>query len=610
MATAKRVSNLAVVVSADTVGVTKGLEQAQKSVSNFSAAMAGSAFGQLMGGKLAGATGLLGGLIGGPGGAAAGVVIGSAIDSTFGAIASSISAGASLVSSTVKQMLTVGGEYELAIAAFSAQVGSDAGGKSLFKGIQNLAVATTFTTQQLSQQARILIGYGIAADKVVPTLTKLALIAQKSGRGETGLAGGVLAFAQSSAIGKLQGQERRQFGEAGIGAEDFARTLGVTTQRFMEMMEAGQVGFDVVAKTINRLGSEAGTSADKINKTMIGAFNSVKESAENSMGEIGMQIIKAFAIPETLLKIGAFLGELPAKVQQLTPYLEKARAIIEPIAKGFYAAGVAIGTAAKNLVDSFIPSMKDTKDIAENIGRALAVGVGMAIDLALKLGRTLLAATMPIAQMIDKILPFITDVKFPSFAQANIQTGATISGMISKAGPGGYAGIARNAFKDGFPGIDPLNPKLDQSGAAEGVKAIAPAIQELAKSINDGMGSGKGQGAFAEFQSSFANLMAAEQQGLIQNKAGADAFLFGEFKKLTGSLTRMENTLPAAIDKNTVEGQARIEKVIANTQSKGMDDVPALLRQAKEVAEKQLRQQQMTVDQLRRLAPQIPLLVG
>lgn len=687
MATAKSVSNLAIILSADTSGATKGFRDVEKEVnslgqkvrtknifnpldagadkffagfkannlavggqlnglwqqattlpkkaaqamaaagvgggtggggggrnnagSRFNASsLAGGAIGSLLGGKIGGVGGLLGGMFGGPLGAAAGVAIGSTIDQTFSAITASLTAGVHALAYAVKEMVIVGAEYEMAIAAFSAATGSDEGGRSMLKGLQSLAAGTIFSSEQLSQQSRILLGYGVAANKVLPTITRLALIAQASGRGEQGLAGGVLAFAQTRTVGHLQGQERRQFSEAGVGAKEFAKTMGVTEQQFEDMLHAGQVGFDVVAKTINRMGTEAETVGDKINRTLIGRFNSVKDLALQTFGEIGLGIINAFKLPDALAGIAGFLTELPRKAQEFLPYLERAKSLLMPIITGLYAGFSVAFDAGKAFLQLFLPSMEDAQFFADGIGQHLARGIGIAIDLALTLGKVLLENLRPAAMIFDRMASLVTDVKLPSLLNATNKGIAGIWNAQREAGPGGFRGRASELFKQGIPELKPFNAKFNQEGADEGMPGLSQAVRDLAKTINENGMTGKGQSPFTEFQTNFANLMKAEQAGSIQQKSAADAFLFQEFKKLTGSLGRIENTLPAAIDRFTVEGQSRIEKVIANMQGKGQDDVPAQLRMANELHRKQLEEQKRVVEQLRRLAPQIPFQVG
>ena len=649
---AKSISNLAIIISADTAGASKGIDQVIGKVREFNrevgrgtgggggigvAGIAGGALGSLFGGKIGGVGGMLGGMIGGPAGAAIGAAAGTAIDSTLGAIGSAIRAGATGLSEAVKEIVKVGADYEMALAVFTAATGSESSGKSILKALQGLAAGTIFSSEQLANQARVLMGYGIEADNVVASMTKLALIAQKTGRGEQGLDRLVLAFGQVRQANRLFGTELRQFTEAGVGVGEFAKTMGVSAAYFRDLVETGAVGFDVVAKTINRLGMEAETQAEAINRSFWGSWNSVKDVALQVFGEIGLEMIRAFQLPGTLQKVASYLQSLPEKVKELVPYLQNARQLAEPIATGLYAGGTAMVEAARSFVTIMMPSMKDAQGFSKSIGETLAVGMGTAVDFAIDFGINLAKAFKLAALYVENLqssplFKFFQSMEsigrwvpnnplaWNNYAkQLGIGTGtgnpespagkaaaemlAGLQTLKSNAGKGGFAAQASNTFKAGLPEIKGFKPSFDQSGTAIGEPALPGAVRDLAKSINEMSASGKGMlPPLVEFQQFFRNLQMAEGAGLV-NRQAADAKLYAEWKQLTGNLNKQAVELPAAMDRYTVEGQRQIERVIANMRGTGQNDVPGLLRQLNDVSKQQLDQQKRTVDELRRLVP-------
>lgn len=608
---ARSVSNLAIVLSADTTSASRGIREVQKDVANLgrtvshaggsrTSALAGGALGGLLGGRAGAAGGVLGGLIGGPHGAAIGAGIGTAIDQTFGAITASLTAGVNAVKSVVQTMLEVGGEYEIAIATFSDAVGSEEGGRSIFKQLNSLAAATIFSTQELSQQARVLRGYGFEADNLVPTMTKLALVAQRSGRGLEGLQGMTLALSQVKARGHLQGQELRQLTEVGVTAEELAKTLGVSVQAFDQMLHAGEVGYDTVAKTINRMGKDAESLADKLNHTLVGSWNAVKDTGLTALGEVGMGIIKAFRIPDALLRIAELLRSLPSRAAELYPVLERWRNVLQPIGEGLFGGLTAGFEAAKAIAQVFSGMTIESK----TIGETLAWGIGSAIDLAIKLSKTLLAGATPFLMVADA-LSQITLGHTLGLGRTAAMAQAALAAAEGRA-PNGFAALAVDAFKKGFPNIAQFKPVFDQTGTNVGAKPLPAAVAELAKTINDSALSGR-NGNNVDFFKLWGNLQMAQAGGLINPGAmdAADQLLYTEFRKAAGSLGRLENTLPSAIDKNTVEGQQRIEKVLANMQHQDQD-VPGLLQQIRDKMEEQKKLQKQVVDELKKNAPPIP----
>lgn len=603
---ARSISTLSITVTANTHEAIAALRRLEGGVANSgrnidkSSALIGGALGGLFGGKAGGAGGFVGGLLGGPMGAAAGAGIGTVIDSTLGGIASAISFGSSAVYDAVKEMIRVGAEYEMALAVFSVAAGSDEGGKKILKGMQNLAAGTNFSSEQLNKQSIILRGYGVEANQLVPTMTKLALIAQQTGRGEEGLGRLALAFSQARQAGRLFGTELRQFTEAGVGVKDFAQTMGVSAAAFRDLMEEGQVGFDVVVKTINRMGSEAAIAADKMNKTLTGRINSVRDLSLQAFGEIGLDIIDAFQVGPALGQLALFLQTLPEKVKELRPVLEKAKILLEPILSGLHAAVMVVFEAGKAFASEFVPNFKESRKIASDIGMALARGVGQAIDLALVLGKTLLTALKPLAMLADQVNSLLTGSKSRKFTRLFDAAGRGIDKAQAAGGPGGWAEKALDIFSKGFPKMGEYKSNLDQSGITVPEPGIPKAVADLAASINKNFAGGKGGSKYQEFMASMGTLAQAEKLGAVTNRAAADQFIAAQFKELTGSMSRIENTLPRAIEANTIEGQQQIEKVISNMQGQ-QQDVPAILKRIADTAEKQFQQDKQTAAEIRKI---------
>lgn len=645
---ARSVSTLSITVTADTASAIRSLSALQNSVSGMSNRMSqqstliGGAMGGILGGKLGGVGGLIGGLVGGPPGAMIGSAVGTVIDSTLGAIASALGKGASLVAEGVKQLLTVGADYEMALAVFSVAAGSDAGGASIVKGLSNLAAGTIFSSQQLREQGMILKGYGVTANEIIPTLTKLALVAQQSGRGPEAIGKIALAFGQAKAAGRLMGNEVLQFKDAGVSAADFAKTMGVLPDQFRDLMEAGAVGFDVVAMTLNRLGTEAEANADKMGKTFTGRINAVKDLALQAFEQIGLSVIKAFGLSEKLSAIAELFRTLPERAAALYPVFERVGKLVEPIAIGI-ASGLATAASAAGQIFESLTGV-DWKSLgtnADSFGRTIAWGMGKALDLGIQLGIHLADAALGMIAMFESIpaamkpmsdlakdWKFITEglvllASGPGALSALKLSAAAGKGAGKEGSP--FAGAASvlkgfksslegaaktdfgalgeknfEAFKKMLPNLADFQVELDKSGINVGPPGLPASVKDLASSINKNFVGGKGGSKYQEFMTNMGNLGMAERSGLIPNRAAADQFIAAQFKELTGSMSRIENTLPRAIEANTVEGQAQIEKVVANMTSV-QKDIPTILREIAESAKEQIKAENRTAEQVRKI---------
>lgn len=611
---ARSISTLSINVQANTAEASQRLSQLIAKIDGMadkvqkSGASMGAAMGSLFSGGVGlksltgGIGGALGGLMGGPQGGMLGAAIGQQAGGQVEAIGEAILKGASLVGQGVKKLVDFGAEYQVAKATFSSLAGSDSAGEAILNDLSKLAAGTIFSSEQLRKSAIMLQGYGVEAKQLVPTLTKLSLIAQQTGRGEEALGRIALNYGQVRSMGKLQGTELREFALAGLQVSEFAKTLGVSQEAFRGLVEEGKVGADVVANTFNRLGSTAEMTAKKVNESYKGQLNQVKDIALLTFEKIGEGIIEKFGLANLMGKVGEAFATLPERAKALYPVLENIKNLIEPVAVGLLTGFQTAAKAGMAFVTAFLPDMKTAQGYADSIGKGLAIGIGSAVDMALTLGKYLSIAALPFAQLADKLLPLITDVKLPSLAQGTINAGASIAAAQAMAGPGGYREMARKDYAANLGALKAPSvntPKLNSEGISVGPPGLPAAVKELADSINRNGMTGKGN-AYSEFMTSMNTLgMAQSTPGLIKNQAGADQFIFDEFKKLTGSLGRLENRLPAAIDRFTVEGQQQIEKVIANMQDRGMEDVPALMRKAEEQRNEQIRATKRLADEVR-----------
>lgn len=609
---ARSISNLSITISANTAQASAALDalmgkaRQTKSGIDRASGLVGGAFGRLLGGRIGGFGGLVGGLFGGPVGAVAGGLVGTGIDKSISAITTAFGTGLPLIANAVKEMVMLGAEYEMAIAVFGNAMGSKSAGIKIVGEIENLAAATIFSSQALTEQARRLLGAGIAADNVVPSLTKLALLAQKAGIGEEGLARLALAFGQIKQAGVLRGQELIQLNQAGVGTEQLANALGMTSAQFVSMKEQGQISYGMIAKAANNLGKEAQKEADVIAKTFTGRLNAVRDVGLRVFKQIGLSIIEGFGLTGAIGQVGAYLESLPEKFNALKPVMEKLAVYLKPFADAIYSIFIVSMEVNKSFFKGFMPSLADAKKIAEDI----AVAFGGLIDMSLTFGQVLLTALVPVAQVLDRIVRLLQGNDFDSLTNLTLNALSGVTLAKSEVGEGGFQERARQLFKQGLPKMPEMKTKFDQRGFDPGKDTVPAAARELAQKIKEGFAEGKIGGPVRDFQTKMENLRIGEAAGLYKDMRGAtDQFILNEFKSLTGAFKQTAAELPRAIDMNTVAGQEQFEKVINNLRSQNQD-VPGLLRNILRQNEQQVRHGENTVNELRKLFDKAPVRVG
>jgi hypothetical protein len=258
------------------------------------------------------------------GGAFAGGLAGSVLGVGFASIVSAIAntgakvvgTGLGVVKSAAEKAIIEGIKREDAEVSFGALLGSRARGQSTVADITKLAIDTPFSSNELLDQSKLLLSYGVAANDLTKTLRRLGDVASGSGV-ELGRLS--LAYGQVLAKGRLQGGEIRQFTEAGVGVGDFAAAFrdvtgrNVSTRQFLALSEAGEVSSKVVERAFERMTSAGGrffNLMDDKSRSFGGRVQALRESVDVLAGKVGKSFI-------TNTSAGQFLDRTAKQVQGL-----------------------------------------------------------------------------------------------------------------------------------------------------------------------------------------------------------------------------------------------------------------------------------------------------
>lgn len=118
-------------------------------------------------------------------------------------------------------------------------LGSATDAQQLLKELSVFASKTPFELPDVRSNAKQLLAMGIGVKDLIPTMKALGDVSAGLSVPMDRLA---LAYGQVIAKGKLQGGELKQFTEAGVPLiETLSKKLGVSTQEFYKMVEAGKV---------------------------------------------------------------------------------------------------------------------------------------------------------------------------------------------------------------------------------------------------------------------------------------------------------------------------------------------------------------------------------
>ena len=212
------------------------------------------------------------------------------IDSAMRTIGTAAAAYFSVTALTnfARSVVQVRGEIESLEISFATLLGSTDKAKELFGAIREFEVKTPMTLEPLAKGAQTLLGFGVAAEKVMPILKQIGDISMGNAERFQSL---VLAFAQASANGKLMGQDLLQMINAGFNPlNQMSKDTGKSIAELRDEMSKGAISADDMEKAFASATAEGGQFYGMLNKQSEGINGALSnlEGAWNSMlNEIG-----------------------------------------------------------------------------------------------------------------------------------------------------------------------------------------------------------------------------------------------------------------------------------------------------------------------------------
>ncbi len=215
---------------------------------------------------------------------------GEQMDSIFAKVGKTIGtvfATAQLVD-FAKQVVNVRKEIEGYEISFRTLLGSQEKADALFGSLREFAVKTPMQLGDLAKGAQTLLGFGIEAEKIMPTLKQIGDISMGNADKFGSL---TLAFAQMSSSGKLMGQDLMQMINAGFNPlGEMAKATGKSIGELKEEMSQGAITAEMVAEAFKSATSEGGMfygMLEKQSEGIEGAISNLEGAWEDALNSIG-----------------------------------------------------------------------------------------------------------------------------------------------------------------------------------------------------------------------------------------------------------------------------------------------------------------------------------
>lgn len=292
---------------------------------------------------------------------------GKSIDDVISNIQNSmnIAIGGWSIGKFVNQMMQVRGQFQQTEMAFKTMLQSEEKADALMKQMIRTAAITPFGVEDVTEGAKQLLAFNVAAEDVNKTLIGLGDVAAGMGLNLKDL---VMLYGTTIAKGKMDTMDLYQFLNRGIPiADEIAKVMGLDVtnaiKEVQKQIKAGKVTSDVFIQAMQSMtaeGSKFGGLMEAQSKTITGQISNIKDAIEQMFNELGKSqegvINTGLGVVSTLVENWETVGKVLMTV--VAAYGAYKAAVITMIA--IEKARIAIGSAQAFL--SLARSISSAKD--------------------------------------------------------------------------------------------------------------------------------------------------------------------------------------------------------------------------------------------------------
>lgn len=292
---------------------------------------------------------------------------GKSIDDVISNIQNSmnIAIGGWSIGKFVNQMMQVRGQFQQTEMAFKTMLQSEEKADALMKQLIRTAAVTPFGVEDVTEGAKQLLAFNVAAEDVNKTLIGLGDVAAGMGLNLKDL---VMLYGTTIAKGKMDTMDLYQFLNRGIPiADELAKVMGLDLNNAIgevqKQIKAGKVTSDIFIQAMQSMtaeGSKFGGLMEAQSKTITGQISNIEDAIEQMFNDLGKSqegvINTGLGVVSTLVENWETVGKVLMTV--VAAYGAYKAAVITMIA--IEKARIAIGSAQAFL--SLARSISSAKD--------------------------------------------------------------------------------------------------------------------------------------------------------------------------------------------------------------------------------------------------------
>lgn len=220
----------------------------------------------------------------------------------------------------VQTILSLATSLEKSTMAFEVLLGSSEKAKVMLDGINKFANVTPFESEGLIENAKMMLAFGTSAEKILPRLKMLGDVAMGDQNKMNSLA---LVMSQVSSLGKMQGNDKIQFINAGFNPlAEMVKMTGKSMAYFEDQLSKGNISIKMVEDALIHATSEGGQffgMMEKMSQTTSGKFATLTGTLKQTGAEIGLKLLPyANQLIDFLMPMVDWIGRNADMILQLT----------------------------------------------------------------------------------------------------------------------------------------------------------------------------------------------------------------------------------------------------------------------------------------------------
>lgn len=196
--------------------------------------------------------------------------------------------------------VAAGVKYNAAIeqyqTSFEVMTGSADKAAEVIERLKKVGAETPFELPELADTTQLLMNYGFTADDAMDKMMMLGDISQGSADKMSRIA---TAYGQMSSAGKVSLEDVKQMIEAGFNPlQEISESTGESMESLYKRISKGTLSVDEITASMERATSEGGKyfqSMEKQSKTVNGLISTLKDNAQQLLGEVVKPISESMA---------------------------------------------------------------------------------------------------------------------------------------------------------------------------------------------------------------------------------------------------------------------------------------------------------------------------